>query len=251
MGAVAILDADPELADGLTAGDRELAVRHLVAPAVDLPVGEWAAAEMGRHSTGALGVLVLRGLLTRSVTLAGRTTGEIVGTGDVLRPWETEESIPPVPFDVSWMVLVPTRIAILDRRFVSSACRWPSVLGEIAYRSVNRSRSLGLQLALGQVPRVDGRLLLLFWRLAERWGRMTPDGMVVPLRLTHETLASLVAARRPSVTSALGRLNRGGLLQRSGPGWLLDRSVEDRMGEFVAGQDTRASAASASSAPIS
>ena len=30
---------------------------------------------------------------------------------------------------------------------------------------------------------------MLLWYLAERWGRVTPDGVIVPLRLTHETLA--------------------------------------------------------------
>jgi CRP/FNR family transcriptional regulator, cyclic AMP receptor protein len=102
---------------------------------------------------------------------------------------------------------------------------------------VRRSRALSLQLALGQVPRIEGRLLLLFWRLAERWGRVTPEGIVVPLRLTHETLAALVAARRPSVTSALGRLAESGLVERRENGWVLQRDAEEHLTEFLAARD--------------
>jgi hypothetical protein len=250
VGAVAILDADPDLAEGLSEAEREAAHRHLVVPAVELQPGPWVPEELGRQCSGALGVLVLEGVLTRMTTLAGRTTGELLGAGDVLRPWDSEEALPQVDFDVQWAVIEPAQLAVLDRRFVAGAVRWPGLIVEVSHRAVRRSRGLSLQLALGQIPRVDGRLLLLFWRLAERWGRMTPDGIAVPLKLTHETLGALVAARRPSVTSALGRLAEAGLLQRADGGWLLDRSVEDRLGEFLAAQETRFSSNSASSASI-
>ena len=250
MGAVAILDADPDLAEGLSETEREEATRHLVVPAVEIAPGPWSPDELGRQCAGALGVLVLDGVLSRMLTLAGRTTGELLGTGDVLRPWEDDDPMPRVDFAVQWSVLEPARLAVLDRRFVAGAVRWPSLIVEVSNRAVRRSRGLSLQLALGQIPRVDGRLLLLFWRLAERWGRMTPEGISVPLKLTHETLGALVAARRPSVTSALGRLAESGLLLRSDGGWLLDRSIDERLGEFLAAQETRFSSSNASSASI-
>jgi CRP/FNR family transcriptional regulator, cyclic AMP receptor protein len=239
VGAVSILDADPDLADGLPESEREEAVRHLVAPAFELPAGPWAPGELGRQCGDAFGLLVLNGVVSRTLTLAGRTTGELLGSGDVLRPWEGDEAMPPVPCEVHWMVHSPMRLALLDRRFVATATRWPTVIAALAHRTVRRSHALSLQLALGQVPRVEGRLLLLFWRLAERWGRMTPDGIVVPLKLTHETLGALVAARRPSVTSALGRLADAGLLRRGeGGGWLLARGAEARLGEFLVAQES-------------
>jgi len=72
------------------------------------------------------------------------------------------------------------------------------------------------------VRRIDARLLLMMWRLADRWGRVTSDGVVVPLRLTHGWLAHLVGAQRPSVTTALGNLAGAGRVERLDDGsWLL------------------------------
>jgi hypothetical protein len=237
VGAVAVIEVDPDLAEGLPPAEREAASRRLIAPTTDLPVGAWFPDD-GDAAPRAIGMLVLGGLLTRAVTLEGRTTGELLGAGDVLRPWDHEEVPEHVRLTVQWSVHAPTRLALLDRRFVAAAAHWPSVLEEITRRAVRRSRGLSLQLALGQVPRIEGRLLLLFWRLAERWGRMTPDGIHVPLRLTHETLAALVAARRPSVTSALGRLSDAGLIRRRDGGWVVDRELDRHATEFLVARET-------------
>jgi CRP/FNR family cyclic AMP-dependent transcriptional regulator len=70
---------------------------------------------------------------------------------------------------------------------------------------------------------VAGRhLKALFWHLAERWGRVSGDGVVVPLALTHRILGQLVGARRPTVSTALSELaERGELVRRSDGSWLL------------------------------
>src|SRR5918992_1202379 len=66
------------------------------------------------------------------------------------------------------------------------------------------------------------RLLALLWCLAERWGRVVPGGVLVTLRLPHRTLAGMVGARRPSVTTALGQLMaRGDIERRPDGSWLL------------------------------
>lgn len=241
MGAVSVIDVDPDLADGLQPAERDAASRRLVAPAFDVPIGPWDPMDRPELSGGRLrhilGVLIVDGLLTRAITLEGRTTGELLGTGDLLRPWNGDDAPPQVSLTVSWWVHAPTRMAVLDRRFLTAASRWPTVIEEIAERAVRRSHALGLQLALGQIPRIEGRLLLLFWRLSERWGRVTPEGILVPLRLTHETLAALVAARRPSVTSALGRLAESGLVERRDGGWLVHRAAEEHLCEFLAARE--------------
>ena len=43
----------------------------------------------------------------------------------------------------------------------------------------------------------------------------------MPLRLTHSVLSELVAARRPTVTSALSDLSRRGLVRPFRDAWLL------------------------------
>ena len=74
---------------------------------------------------------------------------------------------------------------------------------------------------------MDDRLLVLLWAMAERWGRVAPQGVRLPLRLPHRTLATLVGARRPSVTTALSGLAREGLVERTQDGWLLHGDPTD------------------------
>jgi CRP/FNR family cyclic AMP-dependent transcriptional regulator len=125
-------------------------------------------------------------------------------------------------------------VAVLDARFVAVARRWPQVLVAIVGRTVQRSHRLCVQLAIADLRRVDDRLLLFFWHLADRWGRVGPDGILVPLTVTHDVLAQLVCAQRPTVTSALQRLSkRGVLLRRRDRTWVLDpeppRTVKGRL----------------------
>ncbi len=61
-------------------------------------------------------------------------------------------------------------------------------------------------MAIVHQARVDVRLHMLLWHLASRWGRVGNEGVSLPLRLTHAVLSELVAARRPTVTSALTQL---------------------------------------------
>jgi Crp-like helix-turn-helix domain len=76
--------------------------------------------------------------------------------------------------------------------------------------------------AISQLNGVDRRLLALFWHLAERWGRITANGVAVPMTLSHRVLAQLVGARRPTVSSALTELGeRGELVRRDDGTWLL------------------------------
>ena len=76
-------------------------------------------------------------------------------------------------------------------------------------------------MAIINQARVNVRLLMLLWHLADRWGRVRSEGVVLPLHLTHSVLADLVAARRPTVTSALSELARLELAVPQTPGWLL------------------------------
>lgn len=62
---------------------------------------------------------------------------------------------------------------------------------------------------------------MLLCHLAERLGRVHTDGVHLTLPVTHETLGNLVAARRRSVSAALGSLAERGVVRRDGDGWVL------------------------------
>jgi CRP-like cAMP-binding protein len=168
-----------------------------------------------------MGLLVLDGLVIRQVGVQGRSGAELLGQGDLLRPWEAEDETGLLQISVEWTVLEPLRLAVLDDEFARQLGRYPQLCGRLFARSTQRARNLAINMAIVHHARVDVRLHMLFWHLAGRWGRVRSDGTVLPVRLTHRVLAQLVAARRPTVTSALSQLARRGLVRSVGDAWLL------------------------------
>jgi hypothetical protein len=235
---VRILEHDRDLARGLDPEQLALAERHLVAPVWQLEPGEWTGPwDAERESVAHLGLLVLDGLVLRSQRIGTVAAAELLGAGDLLRPWVTGQEGSSLQSAARWQVLQPTTVAALDRRVTAVAGRWPEIIGALMERSVQRARLLAFQMAIASVRRIDARLLLLFWRLADRWGTVTGDGVVLPLRLTHGSLATLVGAQRPSVTTALGHLTAADRVERLPDGsWLLRGDPPD-LGEplFAAG----------------
>jgi CRP/FNR family cyclic AMP-dependent transcriptional regulator len=218
--SVFLLDADPDLALSLSAVDRLAARRAAVAPLCTLSCGPWAP--LADTDADVLGYLVLDGTLVRDVRLGARWCTEILGPEDFLRPWEDLHPLEGVAGESAWTVLEPVRLAVLDDRFAAVAGRWPGLMCEVLARTVRRSRHLNALRALSGIPRLDARLILLMRLLAERWGRVSLGGVAVGLPLTHETIARLAGAQRPSVTTALGRLCAAGHLHRDGNGgWIL------------------------------
>jgi hypothetical protein len=219
---VRVLDVDPELGYRLDDEDRAAARRYAVAEVVALDPGPWPEASEPPDDGPQVGLLVLDGLVVHELRLGSGACAELLGAGDLLRPWD-EYSAQSIPgWSASWRVLEPARLAVLDRRFATVASRWPALLDVIMRRSVMRARAAGFLRAVTHMTRVDDRLLVLMWFLAERWGRVRPEGVVVPLKLTHQLLAALVGAKRPSVTTALGELTAAGMIERRDDGsWLL------------------------------
>jgi hypothetical protein len=214
-----LLDLDPELAADLTPALREQVRGWLVVRVWSLPRGPWPAAV--HREPGLMGFLVLDGVLTRNVSLGKIAYPELLGRGDLLRPWQTEQTGRLGPVEVSWQVLEPCRVAVLDRRFAGIVGRWPEVVDALIGRALNRARELDFNMAIAQLPLLEARLLALLWHLADRWGEPGPNGILVPLRLTHSLLAALVLGRRPSVSTALTELAQRGLVTRVEDGWML------------------------------
>jgi CRP-like cAMP-binding protein len=111
---------------------------------------------------------------------------------------------------------------VLDRRFAAEASQYPELTASLFDRLSERSLRLATTQAISQLTRVDRRLKALFWHLAERWGRVGGEGVVIPLALTHRILGQLVGARRPTVSTALSELaERDELVRRADGSWLL------------------------------
>ena len=212
---ISIIDADPDLGELLAPAERERARREAVTRIRRLSPGKWMAVEAHEPDVHHQGFLVVDGLLSREVEVLGRRCVELIGDADVLRPWGWDPSGSHVNAEVDWIVLEPTRLAVLDHALVERMNPWPQLGLELFARGTRRAHWLAVALAISHHPRVDDRLLLTLWQVAERWGRVRPTGVAIPLPLSHERLASLVGAHRPAVTTAMGELTRAGLISRA------------------------------------
>lgn len=217
---VRVFDAEPDLLTGLGPAESDLLRRRAVSPQLWIEPGPWSPPDA---LAGSIGLLVVDGLMIRTVELDGRRCPELVGAGDVLRPWDEQDAS--IAHTTTWRALERTTAAVLDDQFARIVCRWPSIVAELLSRTVQRSRSLAFQLAIAHVRHAELRLHMLMWHLADRWGRVTPDGVHLPLPLTHEVIAQIACMRRPTASSALNALARGGELARRADGtWLLTGS---------------------------
>ncbi len=226
---VALLDEDPDLGLGIEEKDWPAARRRALAAVIEIEPPGWDTEEISQRATeGWLGLLVVDGILLRRVRVGRRLACELFGPGDVIRPWDADGEYEPLPISVDWLVLRPIRLAVLDTAFVLRVAPWPSINGRIVSRVAQRARYLALTHAVTHLPRAYARLLILFWLLAERWGKVSKDGVYVILPVTHEVLAMLIGAQRPTVTIALQRLTRAGFLVRERRDrWLLtNKAIE-------------------------
>jgi CRP-like cAMP-binding protein len=224
-GAVRLADADPTLLGSIPAPLAAAAREQLVARSVRLDAGPWdpRPGELDGDFREWLGLLILDGLIVRSVDVDGLRCCELLGPGDVLRPWD-EDGGATLTTVATWRVLEDAKLALLDQAFARRACRWPSVTSELLRRMLCRSRSLSVSLAITQARRADVRIRDLFWHLADRWGRVTPRGVVLNAKLTHSVISQLTGLRRPTVSLTLAELERTGEIVRvSKDTWLLDQ----------------------------
>ncbi len=222
---VALLEADPDLGRHLEGAELEAARGQLRARVLDLREGSVSLPALDA-THGDLGLLIIGGALMRHASIGRVAFAELIGPGDVLRQ-RGGSSV------ANWTALQPTCVALLERGVNAATARWPEVSAEILDRSVARACRLAMQVAVCHLRRVDQRLLLLLWMVADRWGRVRTDGVVIPLVLTHQTLATLVGSHRPTVTAALKKLELQGAIGRESQSvWILkgERPEElDRM----------------------
>jgi CRP-like cAMP-binding protein len=112
---------------------------------------------------------------------------------------------------------------MLDDRVLRAGARWPRIAGRLYQAASQQMQRAMLHQAIAQIPRTEDRLLALFWCLAERWGRVRPDGVLLEAPLTHDELGRMVGARRPTVSLGLRALVDEGAIKPQAEGWLLQR----------------------------
>jgi hypothetical protein len=228
-GACMLLLEDPELAECLPQARREQISESCAVRELRIPAGVWDGAD---DDLDGIGMLVMNGVLIRRVGIEGRFGSELLSRGDVLRPWQEDERLT-LSIATSWTVHEPTRLAILDEPFARLLGRHPRLASRLLARALRRSRHLAVNMAIVHQARVEVRLHMLLWHLAGRFGRVRGDGVIVPLRLTHAMLAELVAARRPTVTTALSALARQGRVRLLENAWLLPGEPPGELGSIA------------------
>ena len=218
--AVPLLRVDARLREAVPEHERPFAQRVLVVPRHELGNGRWAPEALLGDSTRPFAAVVLRGLITQEIALAGRRSADLLGPGDVFCPWRSTETS--LPYEVAWTAADGAAIAVLNERFHAAARRWPDLSAVVYDRLAEHLEVAGVRAALVALPRVEQRVLALFWQLADRWGVVRAHGVDVELSLTHELVGQLVGAQRTTVSLALQALAATGLLRRDRPGvWTL------------------------------
>lgn len=213
---IALLDFEPSLAACVAPEQRELARRALRVTVLRIPRGPWQAPPIDPAES--FGFLIGSGVLVREVRLDGSRSLEPLGPGDLLRPWQDDAA----SFaEGELQALTPARIAVCDREFAVRAARFPRLIADLMERVMARSRYLAVYAAIDGLVGVKKRLVAVMWTLAERWGSLRDGEIFLPVEFHHSTLAYLIAARRPSVSTAISELQRDGTLERVDGGWLV------------------------------
>lgn len=215
-GAAFILDEDPELAEGLPPELRIRATRLLRAAVLAVFPPRWDPPELDPRTS--YGYLVLDGLIGRRARVGRAVSTELLGPGDILRPWEEPCLGSLIPLERDFRVFLPSRLAILDERITRIIGRRPELTVSFSARLIRRARHAEFITAISHLVRVEEKLLATLWHLAGNWGRVTPNGVLLRLPLTHEVLGQILGTQRPSVSTALRRLRARGEVVRTARG---------------------------------
>lgn len=220
---IALLDALPALADGLPPSRLAAAADALRIETAWIPAGPLGSADL-RNGSERRHVVLLEGLVARSMTLEDGTATELLGPGDVLCPPAVgpQHDFGLAGYDVRLEALRTSRVGIVSRELIAAFAPFPELIDGLLAGRARRDAEHAALAVIAQLTGVDRRLLALFRLLAARHGRPTPDGTAVPVAVPLRLLAELVGARRPTVSTALRRLERAGTLRRLRDGsWLL------------------------------
>ena len=209
----------------LFAGLEEGALRRAVGEldAVVVPAGE----EFDIAASGAVCGVVGGGRLALAFIAEEdreRTIGMLEEGDVIVRPTDGWAVVGP---RVRCFAIEDALMHLVDRARLEAWMHDPALAANLVRVLSAQIADRELAVAIALEPRVERRLLLKLRQLAERWGRVTPDGIRLDLRLTHQELANMVGAVRESVTIALGRLASAGEIEVRNRTQLIRRLDDD------------------------
>src|SRR3954447_25611564 len=146
---VDVVEALPDLHAAVPRERLSAARRTLRARALTVRRGRWNAREDAEHLVpGGCGFLVIEGALIRCVTVAHRTSGELLGPGDLIRPGR--DLYEDVQFTSYYRAISEARLAILDARFTRTAALIPEIVPAFLASMNRRSGTVARQLVVVQ-----------------------------------------------------------------------------------------------------
>jgi CRP-like cAMP-binding protein len=207
---------------------RELVSRDGCPPPLANLLGELVHVEPGKDITRAfeqadnpVGLVVVDGIIFKTTRLRHRRVHELFSKGDVLPPpahlaWQ--DDLDRASTDTYARTFV-TLLVLADnwRRAVG---HWPQLEDLVRKRFADQADRSSMHKAISAANNAADRILDLFRSdLADRFGRVTSDGIIIELNLTHEHIAGLVGITRRTASKALGELAAAGELVRTGADW--------------------------------
>jgi CRP/FNR family transcriptional regulator, cyclic AMP receptor protein len=222
--AVSLVAVWPDVLARVPAEDRQLAERALIVPLVSAR-DEDLADVIGAQVPGAFDFAIVEGVVLKETILAGRSALELLGPGDVLAPPLTVIRQLESRAVSRYLAHGRVSLAAIEDHFREAVRRWPRLADFLHDRLGRQTHRASMHLAMLHMPRAEDRVIALFTDLAERFGHVTADGIVIDLPLTHDIVGGLVASHRPTVTVAVQRLASDGLLERLDGRWKLARAT--------------------------
>jgi CRP/FNR family cyclic AMP-dependent transcriptional regulator len=207
-----VLDIDPELGADIGDDEWERARHASRGRLIGLPPGACDFGQLLSNRAGLLGYVIVDGIVCKEFKLRDRHLIELLGPGDIVQPPARDDDLPAEP---KTTLMADTIVLALGATFLTAAARWPGLLSRVLERIERQHERMAAQQLIVHLPLAKDRLLLMIRHLGTRWGQVRPDGIHLPLRLTHDVLGQLIAARRSTVTLAVHELVSEGSVRRS------------------------------------
>ena len=211
--AVSLARVLPDILTNVPAGDRDLAAQALSVPLVSTRDRDLAEV-ISPQVPDAFDFLIVHGVVIKQTVLHRRPALELLGPGDVLAPPLTAVRQIESRAKSRYLAHGPVSLAPLETHFRLAARRWPEIADFLHDRLGQQTHRASMHLAMLHLPRVEDRITALFADLAERFGRVSGQRILVDLSLTHDLIGGLVGSRRPTVSLALRNLSADGTLER-------------------------------------